>query len=101
MVQISGIFNNFTERLQPQTSGTSAANGTNPNQGAAGQAGGASAEKTDQASLSSHSLAAAMQQPDADVRMDKVNSVRAAIESGTYHVSADTVAGKMIDNLLG
>lgn len=56
--------------------------------------------KTDQADLSSTGLAAA-QSASSDVRMEKVQSVRASINAGTYQVSAGDVADKMMQNLLG
>jgi flagellar biosynthesis anti-sigma factor FlgM len=36
-----------------------------------------------------------------DVRTEKVASVQAAIASGSYHVDAAEVAGKLIDHMLG
>ena len=36
-----------------------------------------------------------------DVRMEKVQSVRSAIDAGTYQVSAGDVADKMMQSLLG
>ena len=56
--------------------------------------------KTDQADLSSTGLAAA-QSASSDVRMDKVQSVRSAMDAGTYQVSAGDVADKMMQSLLG
>jgi negative regulator of flagellin synthesis FlgM len=45
-------------------------------------------------------LAAAASGTD-DVRMEKVAALKSAIDSGTYNVSADKVADKLIDNMLG
>ena len=56
--------------------------------------------KTDQADLSSTGLAAA-QSAFSDVRMEKVQSVRSAIDAGTYQVSAGDVADKVMQSLLG
>jgi negative regulator of flagellin synthesis FlgM len=36
-----------------------------------------------------------------DVRTDKVAAVQAALASGSYHVDASAVAGKVITHLLG
>lgn len=33
-----------------------------------------------------------------DVRMDKVNDIKKRLESGTYNVSAEEVADKIVDN---
>jgi len=54
----------------------------------------------DQATLSAAARLAASVAPDADVRMDKVASVQAALASGTYKVPSTEVAGKMIDQML-
>jgi anti-sigma28 factor (negative regulator of flagellin synthesis) len=35
-----------------------------------------------------------------DVRMDKIASLRLAIAAGTYHVSAEEVAAKMIEDAM-
>ncbi len=35
---------------------------------------------------------------DSDVDMDKVNSVRTAIENGTYKVDAEAIADKLLSN---
>ncbi len=59
--------------------------------------------KTDQASLSASGLAAAQSiAPDgsaADVRMEKVASVSAAIQAGTYNVSPHDVADKIMQGM--
>jgi flagellar biosynthesis anti-sigma factor FlgM len=47
------------------------------------------------------SMLAASASNTSDVRMDKVAALKSAIDSGTYHVSADKVADKLIDNMLG
>ncbi|MGI4756727.1 MAG: flagellar biosynthesis anti-sigma factor FlgM [Janthinobacterium lividum] len=38
---------------------------------------------------------------DPDVRMDKVNALRAAILNGTYYVPASALAEKLIESLTG
>lgn len=35
-----------------------------------------------------------------DVRMDKVNDIKARLDNGTYNVSLEDVAEKMVDSLL-
>lgn len=60
------------------------------------EAGGA-----DEATLSSAASALAQAGPDADVRMEKVAAVQKALAEGTYAVSAQDVAGKMMEGMLG
>ena len=70
--------------------------------GKAGDAREATAKTgTDEATLSSAATVAAAAVPDSDVRMDKVASVRQALDAGTYNIPASEVAGKMIDHMLG
>jgi flagellar biosynthesis anti-sigma factor FlgM len=38
---------------------------------------------------------------DTDVRTDKVDQIRAAIDAGTYNIPASAVASKMVDAMLG
>lgn len=49
-------------------------------------------------STAARSLAAVGRIDTADVDMDKVNAVRAAIQQGTYTVNADAIAGKLLSN---
>lgn len=49
-------------------------------------------------STAARSLSAAGRTDAADVDMDKVNAVRAAIQQGTYKISADAIAGKLLSN---
>lgn len=98
-MNLSGILNGLPDLLRSQQTGnavpaTSSANNS-PSQVTAPNGG-----KTDQADLSSTGLAAA-QSASSDVRMAKVQTVRSAIDAGTYQVSAGAVADKMIQGLLG
>jgi len=98
-MNLSGILNGLPDLLRSQQTGntapaTSSAN-TSPSQVAVPNGG-----KTDQADLSSTGLAAA-QSASSDVRMEKVQSVRSAMDAGTYQVSAGEVADKMMQSLLG
>ena len=98
-MNLSGILNSLPDLLRSQQTGntaqaTSSAN-TSPSQVTAPNGG-----KTDQADLSSTGLAAA-QSASSDVRMEKVQSVRSAMDAGTYQVSAGEVADKMMQSLLG
>ena len=49
-------------------------------------------------STAARSLSAAGRSDTADVDMDKVNAVRAAIQQGTYKINADAIAGKLLSN---
>jgi negative regulator of flagellin synthesis FlgM len=49
-------------------------------------------------STAARSLSAAGRTDAADVDMDKVNAVRAAIQQGTYKINADAIAGKLLSN---
>jgi negative regulator of flagellin synthesis FlgM len=98
-MNLSGILNGLPDLLRSQQTGNTApatpsANAT-PSQVTVANGG-----KTDQADLSSTGLAAA-QSASSDVRMEKVQSVRSAIDAGTYQVSAGDVADKMMQSLLG
>ena len=103
-MNLSGIWNHLPDLLRSQPAGNSApADSSAASSGAGSQALVPNGGKTDQADLSSRGLAAAQsaQQPGtSDVRMEKVDSVRSAINAGTYQVSAQDVAGKIIQNLL-
>jgi len=55
----------------------------------------------DQTTLSAAATLASQSGVDADVRMDKVAQVQAALASGAYNVPSADVAGKMMDQMLG
>ena len=55
----------------------------------------------DQAHLSGAASLAVHAASLSDVRQDKVESIRAAIADGTYHVSSSDVAQSLMDHLLG
>jgi negative regulator of flagellin synthesis FlgM len=96
-MNLSGILNSLPDLLRSQATGKSApatSKVTSQSQAAIPNGG-----KTDQADLSSTGLAAA-QSAASDVRMEKVQSVRSAIDAGSYHVSASDVADKMMQSLL-
>lgn len=98
-MNLSGILNGLPDLLRSQQTGNTApanaSENNSPSQGVVPNGG-----KTDQADLSSTGLAAA-QSASSDVRMEKVQSVRSAIDAGTYQVSAGDVADKMMQSLLG
>lgn len=98
-MNLSGILNGLPDLLRSQQTGN-AAPATSNAAASQSQAAVPNGGKTDQADLSSSGLAAA-QFASFDVRMDKVQSVRAAIDAGTYQVSAENVADKMMQSLLG
>jgi negative regulator of flagellin synthesis FlgM len=96
-MNLSGILNSLPDLLRSQATGKPApatSKVTSQSQAAIPNGG-----KTDQADLSSTGLAAA-QSAASDVRMEKVQSVRSAIDAGSYHVSASDVADKMMQSLL-
>jgi len=55
---------------------------------------------TDQATVSSAGSSVSQAASASDVRLEKVAAVKAALESGTYNVSASAVAGKVVDSML-
>jgi negative regulator of flagellin synthesis FlgM len=57
-------------------------------------------QKPDQASVSSVGALVAKASAGSDVRTEKVSALQSAISSGTYHVPASAVAGKIVDSLL-
>ena len=97
-MNLSSIWNTLPDLVSSQQTGKpgpSTSRASSPGSQAAIPNGG----KTDHADLSSSGLAAA-QSVSSDVCMEKVQSVRAAIDAGTYQVPAQNVADKMIQNLL-
>lgn len=98
-MNLSGILNGLPDLLRSQQTGNSAP-ATPGASTSASQAGVPNGGKTDQADLSSTGLAAA-QSGSSDVRMEKVQSVRSALDAGTYQVSTGDVAEKLMQTLLG
>ncbi|HZC43042.1 MAG TPA: flagellar biosynthesis anti-sigma factor FlgM [Acidobacteriaceae bacterium] len=98
-MNLSGILNGLPDLLRSQQTGN-AAPATSSSKTSESQAIIANGGKTDQADLSSTGLAAA-QSASSDVRMEKVQGVRSAIDAGTYQVSAGAVADKVMQSLLG
>jgi len=62
---------------------------------------GGSALASDRATLSSAGSEVSQTASESDVRTDKVASVQAALEAGTYNVPASAVASKVVDAMLG
>jgi flagellar biosynthesis anti-sigma factor FlgM len=54
----------------------------------------------DKAELSAAASKAAQSSSDSDVRLDKVASIRNALQAGTYSVPASAVAQKVVDSML-
>jgi negative regulator of flagellin synthesis FlgM len=77
---------------------------TAPNQNAtrvaAATTEGASAGQSDQATLSVSGTQLAASTATSDVRLEKVASIQAALQAGTYKVPASAVAQKLVDSLL-
>lgn len=55
----------------------------------------------DQAQVSSAANMITLAASSSDVRMDKVQSIKSALEAGTYNVDPSAVASKVIDHMLG
>ncbi len=55
---------------------------------------------TDQATVSSAGSSVSQAASASDVRLEKVASVKSALEAGTYNVPASAVAGKVVDSML-
>lgn len=98
-MNLTGIWNHLPDlsRSSQPDGVSSSGSGSAPNSGSRGAI--PNGGKTDQADLSPSGLIAA-QSAGSDVRMEKVDSVRAALNSGAYQVSAQSVAEKMIASLL-
>jgi flagellar biosynthesis anti-sigma factor FlgM len=54
----------------------------------------------DSATVSSAGSGISLGATDSGVRMDKVASIRAALQAGTYNVPPSAVASKMVDSML-
>lgn len=74
---------------------------TTPGQVRNGSATGSSAVGNDTATLSSMASQAADSSAAADVRLDKVATIQAALAAGTYNVPASAVSSRMVDSMLG
>jgi negative regulator of flagellin synthesis FlgM len=61
---------------------------------------GGSALTSDQVTFSSAGNEVSQTASDVGVRMDKVASIQAALAAGTYNVSAQDVAAKVVDSML-
>ena len=81
--------------------GTPEATPVQTQQPKSGAATGGSALSSDRATFSSAGSEVSQTASDTDVRMDKVASIQAALEAGTYNVSASAVATKVVDSMLG
>lgn len=117
-MDLSSIFNNFPDptRTTPgnqagQSNKTQSVGGNHPSQAAA-PAHSQALEKTDHADLSASGLAAAQgavpaaatsatDLSNSDVRMGLVNSVQAALQTGTYNVPASDVADRIMQSMMG
>jgi flagellar biosynthesis anti-sigma factor FlgM len=66
-----------------------------------GATAGGSALSSDQATFSSAGSEVSQTAGGTEARMDKVASIQAALEAGTYNVSASAVASKVVDSMLG
>ena len=81
--------------------GTSESTPAAAQQTKSGAAVGGSGLGTDQATLSSAGSEVSQTATDSGVRMDKVAEIQTALRSGSYNVSAEAVASKVVDSMLG
>ncbi|MGO9316797.1 MAG: flagellar biosynthesis anti-sigma factor FlgM [Terracidiphilus sp.] len=81
--------------------GTPEATPVQTQQPKSGATSGGSALSSDQATFSSAGSEVSQTAGDTEVRLDKVAGIQAALEAGTYNVSASAVASKVVDSMLG
>jgi negative regulator of flagellin synthesis FlgM len=81
--------------------GTSAPAPTAAQQAKSGAAVGGSGLGSDRATFSSAGSEVSQTATDSGARMDKVAEIQAALASGSYNVSAEAVASKVVDSMLG
>jgi len=81
--------------------GTTPAAPAAPQQPKSGATPGGSGLNSDSATLSSAGSEVSQTAGGTEVRMDKVAAIQAALEAGTYNVSAADVATKVVDSMLG
>jgi len=81
---------NLSQILASQPAQPAAARSTQP----------AVQEDADTAQVSSVAAQVVQSAGDSDVRLDKVASIQAALQAGTYQVPASAVAQKVIESLL-
>ena len=84
---------NLSQILSPQSAPTAAA-------GKSGNAAPAAGSGTDTAQVSSVATQVAQSASASDVRLDKVASIQAALQAGTYQVPASAVAQSVIGAML-
>lgn len=83
-----------------QIIGTQNTTGT-ANSGRAGAKSSSSNLDGDEAQVSSAANMITLAASSSDVRMDKVQSIKSALDAGTYNVDPSAVATKVIDHMLG
>jgi len=98
-MNLSGIWNNLPDLSRSQQTDNTTASSSSTASNSGSQVAIPNGGKTDQADFSLSAMVAA-QSSGSDVRMEKVDSVRAAINSGSYQVSSQDVADKMIQSML-
>ena len=81
--------------------GTSAPTQAAAQQPKSGAAASGSGLGSDRATFSSAGSEVSQTATDSGARMDKVAEIQAALASGSYNVSAEAVASKVVDSMLG
>jgi flagellar biosynthesis anti-sigma factor FlgM len=94
-MDIRNSYDNLKQIIGTQTATGTAASGRTGTKAASSSLDGDEAQVSSAASMIT--LAASF----SDVRMDKVQSVKSALEAGTYSVEPSAVASKMIEYMLG
>lgn len=92
-MNVNNNIENLSQILSPQSAPAATA-------GKSGNAAPAPNSKTDTAQVSSVAAQVAQSASGSDVRLDKVASIQASLQAGTYQVPASAVAKSVIGALL-
>lgn len=92
-MNVSNSIENLSQVLSPQPAPVTAT-------GKGGSAGAPASSQTDTAQVSAVATQVAQSASASDIRLDKVASIQAALQAGTYQVPASAVAQSVIGALL-